>query len=175
VTFDLDAAAARMYAPPAPPTPNAPTTAAAAPEAAALPMTLEDRAAKFYRPAPPPVETPTADAPTVPTTDPVVADLAALGIVNPEGSALTPEAFVSLHDSVVSAHRATQDAEIAGWEAQTRRDVPQHEITAAEAFAVTHLDAEVRDVLASTGLGSHPGIVKLAAKLSRALSERTSR
>jgi hypothetical protein len=120
---------------------------------------------------PAPTAAPTAAVPAVdPATAAIVANLKTLGVELPAG--LDPTQGIAFHDAAIKAHRATQDAEVAGWEAQTRRDVPQHEIASAEAFAATHLDDEIRGVLASSGLGSHPGIVRLAAKLQAALSRR---
>jgi hypothetical protein len=165
--INLDEMAAALY-------PSMPNTTA---QPAAT--STETEAERFYRTA----AKPTAESgkvqptrppptPTAPTTTPLAAtdpataataaNLRALGVVV-EG--VSDSQLVATNDAALKAARATQDAEIAGWEAESRRTIPAADIAAAEKFAAT-LDADVRDALASTGLGSHPAIIRLAAKLA---------
>jgi len=97
-------------------------------------------------------------------------DLEALGVKVPEGATVTSAQRIQLHDASMKAQREDQDAQVASWEAEARK-LPPADVEAAQAFAREHLDDELRDVLASTGLGSHPGVIRLAARLATALSK----
>jgi hypothetical protein len=118
---------------------------------------------KAVQPTPPAAPAPTATAtPADPATAAAAANLRTLGVVV-EG--VSDSQLVAANDAALKAARATEDATVASWEAESRRTIPAHEIAAAETFAAT-LDGDVREVLASSGLGSHPAIIRLAAKLA---------
>jgi hypothetical protein len=128
---------------------------------------VESVAEKFFRvaepkPAPAFMRSPEAAAAEAAT----IADLEALGVKVPDGVTLSPAQRIQLHDASMKAQREDQDAQVASWEAEARK-LPPADVEAAQAFAREHLDDELRDVLMTSGLGSHPGIVRLAAKLAR--------
>jgi hypothetical protein len=171
--------------------PNAPQTAAppipsatpATPGSVPAPETFEQRAERFYRTAhtatpadgfakqdAPTTTAPSAPPPTAASAAETSARAADLRLAGVAVEGLSDVQIVAANDAAIKAHFAAQSAEIDGWEARTRAEVPQAEIASAQAFAATHLDDEIRGVLTSSGLGSHPGIVRLAAKLQAALS-----
>src|SRR5258705_467098 len=118
------------------------------------------------------------------------AGLVALGLAPPEGSEPSPVAaeFVSfakdaqltpahaqqlskMHERALAAE-ADREADswgkqIAAWEDESKRTIPQGDREAAKREIETHGDSDLKALFNLTGVGSAPPLIKLLAALSR--------
>jgi hypothetical protein len=162
------------------------------------PKTASQVAAEL-KPAPPPTAEPTAPAATStssaalpPTAESATAALVGLGVQVPADAVVDPalatefaaiateaklspaqaQALTDAHGRFVAAERAATDAKVDAWQAESMRDISETDRASAAALVRAHGDDALRDALNSSGLGNHPALIRWAANVSRALSER---